>query len=91
MRQAILKCIKKPIEVEAVKFDGSLKSSYILYDFCGDNIDIDLSTQSLKIKTLEGTMTARVGDYIIRGVEGEFYPCRGDIFERTYDIIQSPS
>lgn len=88
MCQAILKCIKKPIVVEAVKFDGSLRSSYNLYDFCGDNIDIDLPSQTLKIKTLEGTMTARVGDYIIRGVEGEFYPCRDDIFEKTYDIIQ---
>lgn len=37
------------------------------------------------IKTLEGTMTAQPGDYIIRGIKGELYPCRGDIFEATYE------
>ena len=42
------------------------------------------------IKTLEGLMTVRVGDYVVRGIAGEFYPCRADIFEKTYDrIIES--
>ena len=39
----------------------------------------------LKIDTLEGTMTASVGDYVIKGVNGEFYPCKPDIFEKTYE------
>jgi len=39
------------------------------------------------IPTLEGDMKANAGDYIVRGVEGEFYPCRQDIFEKTYEKI----
>ncbi|MGW5519097.1 hypothetical protein [Nocardia africana] len=44
----------------------------------------------IEIETLEGTMTANVGDWIIRGVAGEFYPCRGDIFEATYERASGP-
>ena len=40
-----------------------------------------------KIKTLEGDMTATEGDYIIKGLHGEFYPCKPDIFDKTYDIL----
>lgn len=42
----------------------------------------------LKITTLEGTMTVDWGDYIIQGVNGELYPCKPDIFEKTYDSVQ---
>jgi hypothetical protein len=42
----------------------------------------------LPIKTLEGTMVASIGDYIIKGVKGEFYPCKPDIFEETYERVQ---
>ena len=41
-----------------------------------------------EIKTLEGTMVAKAGDYIIRGVNGEIYPCKCDIFEKTYEAVQ---
>ena len=41
------------------------------------------------IKTLEGTMRANTGDYIIRGVNGEIYPCKADIFEKTYELVES--
>lgn len=40
-----------------------------------------------EISKLEGTMRAEIGDYIIRGVQGEFYPCKPDIFEKTYEKI----
>ena len=40
----------------------------------------------IKIKTLEGEMTASLGDWIIKGVNGEFYPCKPDIFEKTYEL-----
>lgn len=46
-----------------------------------------LESASCEIKTLEGTMVANSGDYIIRGVQGEIYPCKPDIFEATYDIV----
>ena len=42
----------------------------------------------VQITTLEGTMTATLGDYVIRGVQGEFYPCRADIFAQTYDAVE---
>lgn len=42
---------------------------------------------SLEIPTLEGVMTASAGDYIIQGVEGEIYPCKPDIFEKTYEVV----
>ena len=41
-----------------------------------------------QIKTLEGVMTANIGDFIIKGVNGEFYPCKPDIFEKTYEIVE---
>lgn len=41
------------------------------------------------IKTLEGTMRAHTGDYIIKGVNGEIYPCKADIFEKTYELVES--
>ena len=45
-----------------------------------------IKPERLEIETLEGTMTADVGDWIIRGVNGEFYPCKPDIFEKTYNL-----
>lgn len=42
----------------------------------------------MRIVTLEGTMVASVGDYVIRGVKGEFYPCKPDIFEQTYEVAE---
>ena len=42
--------------------------------------------EEVEIKTLEGTMTANKGDYIIKGIQGELYPCKPDIFKQTYDI-----
>ena len=64
--------------------------------FCGpkahDIYQINLANMpveySLIIKTLEGNIRAKPGDYIIKGVYGEFYPCKEDIFHETYDIIE---
>ena len=78
---------KKPVKVEAFKLtqDNAKKLS----DWCkgllierGDNFE-----KYIQILTLEGVMTARQGDYIIKGVAGEFYPCAPEIFERTYEVI----
>lgn len=51
---------------------------------------IRLHGDTLSIKTLEGTMEAAVGDWIIRGVKGELYPCKPDIFAATYDPVDEP-
>lgn len=48
----------------------------------------DLVGRVATIATLEGTMTAKIGDWIIRGVKGELYPCKADIFEATYESVQ---
>ena len=78
---------KKPVEVEAYKLTQD--NAAMLSDWCkgllikrADNFEA-----SIQIMTLEGVMTARQGDYIIKGVEGEFYPCAPAIFEKTYEVI----
>jgi hypothetical protein len=78
---------KKPVVIEAIQFDGT-----------GDSFDeIDKFTNGkmyvhdniVYIKTLEGDMIASIGDYIIKGVNGEFYPCKPDIFKKTYEPYNS--
>ena len=74
---------KRPVTVEALFYDG--RNDRDLLGFVGSK---DLSFDSdghPQIKTLEGTMAVRPGDYVIRGVKGEFYPCKGDIFGQTYE------
>lgn len=92
----ILKATKKPVTVDCVKWDGTNNAE--ITDFCGkDNCSFELDTHAydagvapprwnLTIHTLEGDHFALEGDYIIKGVKGEFYPCKPDIFEQTYNI-----
>lgn len=80
---------KKPVQITAVQNDGGegcLSAMKSVSFGLGDNGVVN-SDKTIDIKTLEGTMKANVGDYIIKGVNGEFYPCKPDIFERTYDPI----
>ena len=79
----IEKATKKPVQVEAVYFGPDVDSKEVAY-WCGGT-DVGF-TDSIKIPTLEGTMVALRGDWIIRGVKGEFYPCKAEIFEATYEI-----
>ncbi len=88
-----MKYRKKPVVIEAWEFTRqALKDSQswvrkypeeikLVSQFVGKTI-------YLEIKTLEGTMTASVGDYIIKGVQDEFYPCKPDIFEATYERVE---
>jgi hypothetical protein len=76
---------KKPVVIEAVRWtgkNGSEVASFlrVLADWRADGDDI-------LIDTLEGTMAARPGDYIIRGVQDECYPCKPAIFEATYEPV----
>jgi hypothetical protein len=76
---------KKPVVIEAIKWDGN---NYLqMDDFIGSNNNLYTKNKKLNIITLEGTMTANIGDYIIKGVEGEFYPCKPDIFHKTYEEV----
>jgi hypothetical protein len=81
---------KKPVVIEAKEF--TLESSQHVAIWCGGQFNAnpkpsdptDVAYEIL-IPTLEGIMTARIGDWIIKGVKGEFYPCKPDIFEVTYE------
>ncbi len=82
---------KKPVVIEAMQFTG-LDSYLVIVDWMkrvGDTYalagEVRFSTPIMLLQTLEGTMSASPGDWIIRGVGGEFYPCKPDIFARTYE------
>lgn len=81
---------KKPVVIEAVKFGGSSTDVAAIQKWIagGEYQEPHITTRdirSLEIHTLEGVMTADPGDWIIRGVNGEFYPCKPDIFDATYE------
>ena len=79
---------KRPVMVEAIKYDDKPETDIELQEKFGiDPIRISYKNPDapiLIIETLEGEMKARIGDYIIKGVHGELYPCKPDIFEETY-------
>ncbi len=85
---------KKPVVVEAIQWTG--KNFQELYAW-GRPADVKLEAQiiwsidakkkSLAIKTLEGWVIASVGDWIVRGAQGEFYPCKPDIFEANHENV----
>ena len=82
--------MKKPIIIEAMVFENTVECLYKLSEFMygqGKEAKInycDKESPKLIIDTLEGTMYASEGDYIIKGISGEFYPCKPDIFHKTY-------
>lgn len=84
---------KKPVVIEAIQYDGTHQSHREIVSAFGANIsaDKDGAGRPLSITTLEGVMTARVGDWIIKGVNGEVYPCKPDIFEKTYEQVETES
>ena len=76
---------KKPVVIEAMQFTDDTKNQVFNWISCTRSADFDAYRNPiLLIGTLEGDMTARLGDFIIKGVSGEFYPCKPDIFEMTY-------
>ena len=79
---------KKPVVIEAVQFKGDVGAPEIMaLDLACEHsagMDIDF----MVIPTLKGTMYAMPGDWIIRGVNGELYPCKPDIFEATYEPVE---
>lgn len=83
-----MKFRKKPVVIEAIQFDGN--NALQVFEFTGDAAASSKhgSMSGLCIVTREGTMTASVGDWIIKGVKGEFYPCKPDIFEATYERVE---
>jgi hypothetical protein len=78
---------KKPVVIEAVRWNGRNISEIILLGG-GNQIEESFYSDEIVIKTLEGDMTAANGDWIIRGIKGELYPCKNDIFEATYEPVE---
>jgi hypothetical protein len=85
---------KKPVIIEAKQFTD-IQSYLSIVEWmktCGDTAaladEVRYSTPIMTIQTLEGTMSASPGDWIIRGVSGEFYPCKPDIFAATYEAVE---
>ena len=94
-----MKFRKKPVVIEAVQLtwqtwgevcdfiEGSGGTGTYINAANGDPTENVTESIGLIIPTLEGNMIARQGDWIIRGVKGEFYPCKPDIFEATYEAV----
>lgn len=92
-----MKFRKKPVVIEAVQWTGDNLKEIIM--FTGLHPSAEKWTwpeykqvvekDGLKIFTLEGKMNADVGDWILKGVNGEFYPCKPDIFEATYERVKN--
>lgn len=82
---------KKPVVIEAIQFNenfiGTECSQEFNKAFRNGDISETQDKNRLIIRTLEGNMTANKGDYIIKGVNGEFYPCKPDIFTKTYEKV----
>jgi hypothetical protein len=78
---------KIPVIIEAVRFVGDNVSE--IADFTGYELDFGAGNyhDALVIETLEGDMTASLGDWIVKGVKGELYPCKPDVFELTYEPV----
>lgn len=79
-----MKYRKKPVVIDAWELENSTACVNAMIDI-GNGSILPGPDGGLRIKTLEGVMSAVTGDYIIKGVNGEFYPCKPDIFEKTYD------
>lgn len=76
---------KKPVIVEAIQF-GPIGNGARIIAWASPNI-ARLTNKGLEINTFEGTMLANRNDWIIKGVRGEFYPCKPDVFELSYEPV----
>jgi hypothetical protein len=83
---------KKPVVIDAFRLPPSGDDHLdAFFEWCAEVGFADYTSErdeSLAIHTLEGVMTAQPGDWIIKGVKGEFYPCKPDIFEATYEKVE---
>lgn len=84
---------KKPVTIQAIQYTVDNTSDVL--EFCPtvkvsskkeQAMDVEIDVQCLIIPTLEGDHIVSIGDFIIKGVNGEFYPCKPDIFNKTYDL-----
>ena len=78
---------KKPVVIEAEQFTDENKNRCFNFVRCNRYPIFIEGKPALKIETLEGDMIVNLGDWVIKGVKGEFYPCKPDIFEATYEQV----
>lgn len=83
-----MKFRKKPVVIEAFRFGIDEIPEWFLDELAKGYVSVDKEVTTCAMDTLEGVMTAREGDYIIQGVKGEVYPCKPDIFSKTYEHIE---
>lgn len=83
------KFVKKPVVIEAIQYDGANITE--IETFVGGKLPTVMNSNKdtqLVVSTLEGDMKISKKDYVIKGVNGEFYPCKPDVFEKTYDVVE---
>jgi hypothetical protein len=83
-----MKYRKKPVVVDAFRFYSKNDVPKDLKCVCSFGLGESNLVEELLIPTLEGTMKANIGDWIIKGVQGEFYPVKDHIFEQTYELLE---
>ena len=85
-----MKYVKKPIEIEAFRFDGKITDEHPRWavEAAEKGVIAQVHADRAWIRTTEDWLTVKIGDYIIRGVKGELYPVRKDIFEETYEEVE---
>lgn len=76
---------KKPIVIEAMQWNGQNKQAIL--DWAAGAVTPSVSEKHLRVHTLEGALAANSGDWILKGVKNEFYPCAADIFAMTYEAV----
>ncbi|WP_330253076.1 hypothetical protein OG874_00225 [Nocardia sp. NBC_00565] len=93
---------KKPVEIQAMQWDGTTEGATAIIDWAlsldgtiryhcepENGCDGTAGSHRLAVDTLEGTMLANPRDWVIRGIKGEFYPCKDEIFRATYEAVAS--
>ena len=86
----VLKFKKKPVEIEAMQFTDESKDCVRNWVRCNTAANFSPNGDpELHIQTLEGVMVASLGDWVIKGIKGEYYPCKPDIFSATYEPIEA--
>lgn len=76
---------KKPVEIEAFRYDGRFPLDFLGFDATVNQVP---GESAIQINTLEGVMRAELGDWIIKGIKGEFYPVKDPIFRETYEEVE---
>ena len=80
---------KKPVVIEAIVWNNNFEEIFNFMDADNNLGIVGYEGDILQVRTLEGIHNAQIGDYIIKGVKGEFYPCKPDIFEMTYELAST--